>query len=336
MSSANQTAINLKWYQKLLLSIASFQKKHWIVSIGVVRLSAVWFSLILAYGGEIFHLIEVENGNKKLTWLGLGMTILITVVILLFELAKHVESHITQEPFEIGGFFFLNSLRKGINKICDSKLKTLVTQIDNVKKNKCDPPLIVSNPPKQLQGIADQVMDCLSHLLEEKGENRVTGKDVFTTIAYQFPQESVEWYWATEERGLSLDVLVPKTPNNAIGKSTFRELLESGKNYIFFNRKQEALQTGKYICDEFDEKDDDGQLTGSIACYKFDIKKNDTVYVRAVLSITTYQQPFSLDNTKEMVKNVRENMYDFVIADFAKRIEIELCLQYLSFLRGSN
>lgn len=79
-----------------------------------------------------------------------------------------------------------------------------------------------------------------------------------------------------------------------------------------------------------------GELKGSIACYRFDIKKNDKVYVRAVLSITSYQQQFTSDNSKDKVNNVRENMDDFVISDFEKRIRIELCLLYLAFLQGAQ
>lgn len=334
MSNVNQTTIELNIVQKGLLKIAQFQKTHWFISLFLIRLSAVWFSLVLAYFGESFGLIEVVDGAKSMTWIGIVATVFLILLILLFESAKHVESHVNKEPFEIGGFVFLNSLRKGINKICDSKLSTLIAQVDSIKKSGGNPPAIVSDPPKQLQGIADQIVGCLSQLLTEKSDNRVSGKDIYATIAYQFPLEGGEWYWATEERGLGLDQLVPIATAGISAKSTFSVLLESGKNYVFYNRKQDAFETGKYICDDYDEKDDNGKLKGSIACYKLEIKKNDTIYVRAVLSITSYQQQFSSDVSNEVVRTVRKNMDDFVISDFSKRIKIELCLLYLSFLRG--
>lgn len=334
MNSVNQTTIELNVLQKGLLKIAQFQKTHWFISIFLIRLSAVWFSLILAYFGETLSLIKVVEGTKSMTWIGAVATGLLILAILLFEAAKHVESHVNRDPFEVGGFFFLNSLRKGINKICDSKLSTLIARVDSVKKSGCKAPTIVSDPPKQLQGISDQIVGCLSQLLAEKSDNQVSGKDIYATIAYQFPQEGNEWHWATEERGLGLDQLVPATTAGHSAKSTFLVLLESGKNYVFYNRKQEAFETGKYICDDYDEKDDNGKLKGSIACYKLEIKKNDTIYVRAVLSITSYQQQFSSDESNEVIRTVRKNMDDFVISDFSKRIKIELCLLYLSFLQG--
>lgn len=334
MNGTSQTTIKLNKAQKFFLAIAKFQKVHWFVTLVVVRLSAIWFSLILTYAGEVLNLLNVSNQGKKLTGLGWATTIAMVIAILLFEAAKHVEANLNREPFEIGGFVFLNSLRKGIGALCDSKLNTLITQIENVKMSRCQPPMIVSNPLKQLQGIANQMVQCLSQLLAEKGDNRVRGKDIYATIAYQFPMESKDWHWATEEHGLGFDKLVAKA--DATNKSCFQTLLECGDNYVFHNRKQDAFQVGKYICDEYDKKDDKGELKGSIACYRFDIKKNDKVYVRAVLSITSYQQPFTSDNSKEAVNNVRENMDDFVISDFEKRIKIELCLLYLAALQAGN
>lgn len=331
MSSVSETTIKLNCFHKLLLAIAKFQKIHWFVTLVVVRLSAVWFSLILTYAGELLNLLHVSAQGKQLTCWGWVATIVMVCAILLFEAAKHVEANLNKEPFEIGGFVFLNSLRKGIGAICDSKLNTLIAQIENVKMSRCQPPTIISNPLKQLQGIVDQMVQCLSQLLAEKGDNRVRGKDIYATIAYQFPMDSKDWHWATEEHGLGLDQLVATSAS--ANKSCFQTLLDCGDNYVFHNRKQDAFKVGKYICDEYDKKDDNGELKGSIACYRFDIKKNDKVYVRAVLSIASYQQPFTSDNSKEAVNNVRENMDDFVISDFEKRIKIELCLLYLAFLQ---
>lgn len=336
MGAVNQTTVKLTRFQKFLLGIANYQRKHWFISIFIVRLSAIWFSLVLTYLGEILKLVNVSEEGKSLTCYGWVTTIVLVVVILLFEAGKYMESHLSEEPYEIGGFLFLNSLRKGIGTLCDSKLNTLITQIEKTKKENIEAPVIVSNPQKQLQVIADQIKECLSQLLTEKGDNPVNGKDIFATIAYQFPCESTQWYWATEEHGLGFDQLVQSSVPSNSGISTFQSLLESGHNYLFFNRKQDAFQSGKYICDEYDERDDQDHLKGSIACYKFDIKKNDKVYVRSILSVTSYQQRFSADESKQTIDNVRGNMSDFVISDFSKRIKIELCLLYLSLLQKNN
>ena len=133
MSNVNQTTVKLNIFQKGLLKVAQFQKAHWFVSIFIVRLSAVWFSLILAYLGENLGLLKVVNGTKSMTTIGGIATGVLILVILLFESAKHMETHLNKDSFEVGGFFFLNSLRKGIGTICDSKLNTLVAKIEDVK-----------------------------------------------------------------------------------------------------------------------------------------------------------------------------------------------------------
>ena len=331
MINENQTTAKANWIEKRFLSIANFQKKHWFITLVLVRLSALWFSLVLTYAGQPLKLLEVTESGKSLTFFGWIVTVALLILIILFEAAKHVEANINKQPFEIGGFAFLNNIRKGISLICDSKLKTLVTTIDEVKNKGKTKPTIISNPLKQLQEISNQIVQCLSQLLAEKGDNKVTGKDIYATIAYQFPQESnKDWHWATEEHGLGFDQLI-NAPNSS-NKSSFQTLLDGGNNYVFFNRKQDALNGHQYICDEFDKTDDDGNLKGSIACYRFDVKKNDKIYVRAVLSITSYQQQFTSNNAKKSVNNVRQNMDDFVISEFEKRIKIELCLLYLSSL----
>ena len=334
MNAVKQTTVKLAWYHQMLLAIAEFQKKHWFISIFLVRLSAIWFSLVLTYLGESLKLIEIVSGSKKLTVWGWFATAFLTIAILLFEVAKYFESHSSEEPYEIGGFLFLNGLRKGIGSLCDSKLNTLICQIEEVKNQNVIPPVIISNPQKQLQAIAEQIRECLSRLLAEKSDNHVNGKDIVATIAYQFPLEGNEWHWATVEHGLGFDKLL--NPSNSPSVSTFQKLLNSGQNYIFYNSKQEAFQAKAYLCDEFDDYDDNNRLKGSIACYKYDITKNDKLYIRTVLSITSYQQQFSSDNSRQTVDNVRGNMSDFVISDFAKRIKIELCLLYLSSLQKNN
>lgn len=336
MSAVNQRTVNYPWYQRILLKIAKYQKDHWFISLFLVRLSAVWFSLVLTYAGEQLGLLEISNKGKALTIQGWVATIAMVSIILLFEASKSFHSRITEEPYEIGGFLFLNSLRKGIGTLCDSKLNTLTAQIECVKKDNVIAPVIVSNPQKQLQAIADQIKECLSQLLAEKGDNKVNGKDIVATIAYQFPLESDKWYWATEEHGLGFDKLVTSSAPYSLRKSTFQSLLESGHNYLFYNSKQEAFQDKKYICDDFDERDENDLLKGSIACYKIEIKKNDKVYIRSVLSITSYKQHFTSDTSKQTVNNVRWNMDDFVINDFSKRIKIELCLLYLSILQKQH
>lgn len=62
------------------------------------------------------------------------------------------------------------------------------------------------------------------------------------------------------------------------------------------------------------------------------MKKNDTLYVEAMLSISTQKKRFTKDDD-EACKNVRENMISLVKDSFGKRIGIELSLLYLEYLQ---
>lgn len=315
---------------KFLMWCSDIQQKHWGYYLLLVRLSALWFSLFIAFLGEPMHLVTVtDSGSKILTWFGWICTIVIFSVIAVGEYAKKYAEKAYSEPFEIGGFALLNNLRSGINTICDSKYRTLLSQIHAIKETQTfETPLIVSDPPKQLDSIAKEMANCLCQLL--KDNSRWKADDLYVSIAYQFPLEGQEWHWATEEHGMSLEELL--APATDKGISTLNHLLSSKGSSVFFNSKAEAEQRKIYLADDSDERDEQGNLMGSIACYEHHVKKHDVTYIRFVLMVTTYSKRFVPDDSPEIIDNVKYNMKSFVVSDFIVRTRIELCLLYLDQL----
>lgn len=237
-------------------------------------------------------------------------------------------SKIDKQLHEVGGYGLLYNLRRSTGKICESKINTLLTEIEHVKLNNSSPPHIVSNPKNQLAKIAQEMEDCLKKLLDEEDGRGAKNDDLHVTIAYIFLKDDKEWHWATREHGLNFRELLDDP-----GDTIFRKLVsDPRRSRIFYNSKQEAFTKGEYKTDKYDEMSTSGALLGSIACYKIDVTKNDTTYVRAILSISTYDHQFTSDTSKEAAHIVKENMSNFVFADFSKRIEVELCLLYLSYL----
>lgn len=320
---------------KFLLFIYKFQTKHWFVYLLLVRLSVVWYSLVLTYLGEALCLISVSTaGGKRLTIVGWVCTIIITGVIVLGEAAKNYSNSLQTEPFEIGGFALLNNLRAAMANVCKSKYMTLLSEIHAIKTECIDtPPVIVSNPPKQLDQIAKEMAECLRFLLREDGGKRWQPDDLYVSIAYQFPLEGNSWHWATEEHGMCLKDLL-YSPNmgerSPATMSTLQYVLSDKRSVVFYNSKADAEKDGKYIPDDLDERDSDGKLLGSIACYEGVIKKSDITYIHFVLSVTTYSRPFATN--PQSVENTKYNMKEFVVSDFFLRIQIELCLLYLNQL----
>lgn len=337
-----------KWIGKALLKYASWQHKHWILSLLLVRLLAVWFSFVVTYAGETLYLIEVlENGRKQFTVFGIICTLLLIAFVTFGEISLKYDREKDHKKYERGAAFMLRNLRDATSTLCDSKYNTLVSVIDNIKKSSGnDIPEIISNPEKQLDGLASQISNCLCQLLQEDKGEKWRVEDVFVSIAYEYPSDAPgQWHWATRERGLSLQELFREGTEGQI--STMVYCLRNKGNKVFYNSKQTALAEKHYVPDLGDEYDADGNLLGSIACFEDTIKKNDVVYIHYVLTISTYDKKFvSIDASnyeaqeeadtayQEAEDAVKYNMYKNVVSDFMMRARVEFCLLYLSRLKN--
>ena len=315
-----------KWFEEQ-------QSKHWVISLIVVRLSVLWYSLILSYLGEKLGLVSLDQSNRSLTVWGWLITALLTVLAFVSEVSKRYEDLRRVNPPEVAGYALLNTIKTSIDSVCISKYNTLVDKIHSVKTERTEsPPNIISNPQKQLEGIAKEMVQCLYYLLQDD-TTRWNNRDLYISIAYQFPLESDDWHWATEEHGLCFDELLAKSKRKQ-NISTFQYLLRNRSTIAFFNSKERAMAEGHYIPDDFDERDSKGHLLGSIACYKGTIKKEDKTYIRYIVTLASYSKPFTTKN--DVVNNLRYNMKNEVFSEFAIRISIELCLLYLKHLRYND
>ena len=334
---------------KILLWCARWQQEHWVLSLILVRISAIWFSLIVNYGGSFLKLTKIEDDQNQLTLLGWFLTILLVGWISLNEVANEYKWNKTQDKYDIAAAFVLRNLRDATASLCDSKYNTLLNEIDKIRQNSnCPIPQIISDPEKQLDGLSNQLSNCLCQLLQEDKGERWRINDVCVSIAYEFPSEKPNvWHWATKERGLSLDKLFNETDGKPI--STMLHCLKSKGNKVFFNSKQKAFEDKHYLPDQFDEYDSDGNLLGSIACFEDTIKKNDIVYIHYILSISTYDKKFvsiNIDNIEnqeeanEVYKKaedaVKYNIHKIIVTDFLMRAKVEFCLLYLLMLEKNE
>lgn len=323
---------------KFLTLCAEMQKKHWIINLLIVRLSALWFTFVLMYfGADLNFVKQSEQGGKYLTLCGIVSTIIIICIMLFGEIVQRYSDNIDSTDnvaVDSAGFALLNTVRKKINNICQSKSSTLLSNIDEIKTERYtgDLPIIVSDPNRQLYNIVKEFSECLRSLLEEdNGSNRVF-EDLYVSLAYILPEEDPHWHWATEEKGMSFDELLSAKAKEDDCISTFQYIIKKNLQFVFFNSKEKAKQKKIYKEDGLDERDSEGHLLGSIACMRQNIKMNDTVYVEFILTVTTYSKAFSSDTSPEMINNVRHNMKEFLFNDFVLRIRTELCLLYLDYL----
>jgi len=323
--------------------IANLQQQYWIGYIIIVRLSVVWFSLILTYLGDILRLTGTNpSGNKRLTLGGWIATAVLLLVILLSEIStarsKRKREEATAQQNSKNGYFqgyiSQNRLREKNNKLCKQRCRMLLEKIHSIKSQGVkNVSTVICNPKKQLETIVSGLSSCLVPFLDEISGEEWNEDDIYISIAYQFPSETDEWTWATEEYGLSLNELLSANAQAEI-QSTFSYLLGSEENTIFFNSKEKAYEEKHYLPDDLDKRDRNHNLLGSIVSYKQAQKIHDTIYTRFVLTITSYSKRFVAGDLETDIDTAEHNMFDLVVSDFLKRINEELCWLYLQYLEN--
>lgn len=319
---------------------AEIQEKYWILNLLLVKLSAVWFSLIIGFFGDSLQLVvsNPTTGAKKLSSLGIILTFAILALIILGEASKKYMQYMTPPRFEIGAYNLLNSLRSNINAFCNSKYRQLLTNLENENKKRQVDKRVSCGPIETVDLLAHEMEKCLVSLLDEGNPQ---AKDVFVGMIYQLPIENkIEdkgdaWYWGIkDEKGLKLNELLDDTKKR---KSTLKHLLDEKGNYVFFNSKATAYNKEIYVIDDLDicldpENKENPQPQGSIACYKGSVKRNDVVYINYAIMITTYSSKFTEDESGDKVSSVQHNIRECIIPDFETRIRNEICSFYLESL----
>lgn len=324
----------IEWIKKLLIKIHEWIQKQWCIVSILIYTSSIWFSLILNFFGEILKLtITNKDGKKEFTFLGIILTVGITLFSFLVVIAqRYYEYSKLNTDIDKRKLYVLEEVDRQINKICDNKYITLKKKIWNIKNNDTlEIPEIISNPCEQLKHIIEKINNCLCELLR-RNENNINESELYITLYYNFPMEGDIWKKAdsiSPEKGLDIKELLTEN-------STFSRVLKSKKAFLFYNSKEQARKIDSYISDGEDQIDEKHELKGSIACYKIIIEESGQELIKAVLSISTYNKKFVNDNNDKIIDNVKFNMDEYVLKPFVKRIRRELCLLYLSVLYNKH
>jgi hypothetical protein len=317
-------------WKKINVGVHNLTKKHWLVYTIIVSLPTIWFSTILNFWGIPLNLIGIDsNGGKFLTRLGLFLTLLVIILTFIINLLNnYLASKTEQNKLELlqNENSFYRQINESVDYICNDKLEQLKRMIPKIIDEVEEPPIIITNPDNQLKRIIEQINKCLCVFISQPTE-KYNFRDFTVTLAYNFPLIDNNWSWleGTNEKEFSLDELV-----NPTNKTTFNYLISSRKPYYFNNSKEDAKRNGQYMYDSQDEINNENENDiGSIFCYKYQIKKNNTVYIDAILSISTNQKRFVPDNDEKKINIVRENILKIVKDHFGLRLSIELSLLYL-------
>jgi hypothetical protein len=160
---------------------------------------------------------------------------------------------------------------------------------------------------------------------------KINNNEMYVCLHYNFPKESKDWHLAESlypERNISTKELIKSD-------STFKEILSSRKDLIFWNSKEDARKQNKYIPDAEDQYDENQNLKGSIACYKIQVISHGITYINAIISFVTYSKKFintdgmKAEDEKKAIDTVKYNIKANILSAFKKRINIELSLLYI-------
>ncbi len=319
--------------KRILNTLSSIFKKHWYIYIIITSIPTAWFSAILPYAGTYLNLINEDN---SLTFLGIVLTIIVMffIAIIVF-LHDSILKYREDDDIDAikGKRDFLQEIIKNVDKICDEKLSTIRNRIIGEKEYNKEKVTIISNPKNQLRRIIDGMTECLVNLLNSEDTPLKFG-DFLITIAYSFPQEGTNWQWTDDSKEKDMELEDLLNPNCL---STFNYILKTNNPYYFNNSKETAKANGQYAYTPLDELSANSkEIVGSIFCYRYRIKKRNTTYIDAMLSITTQKKRFSQNDDEESCTNVCENMVSIVKDYFGKRIGIELSLLYLEYLKNQD
>lgn len=322
-----------KTLNDFFIKIYEWVRKRWFIVSFLLTTSSFWFSLVLSFWGEELHFIVINENKKQFTRLGFLLTMVVIIISFVIQMAQRCYENSKLNPDENKRKMdFLEKVNEETVFICGCKFGTLKREILKIKNDKIkDFPKIISIPSNQLKYILETMIECLCELLSTR-EYSIQKKDMYISLFYNFPLENDSWeqlVTSLPEKGLSIEELLKEG-------TTFYRLLKTRKKFLFFNNKEEAKKTNNYIPDEEDIIDENGDLKGSIACYKVVIKEQNKTLIQAVLSISTYNKRFINNNDKKKIEYIESVIREYIINPFMIRINIELCLLYLSILYDKN
>lgn len=315
--------------------VCNIIQKHWILSSIFLTASGWWFSMFLTYCGEITKMVTNIENKRHLTvggWIATTVVLIITVLMVVIQ--KYNEKEPAKKMMEDclnaeSGYQLLDDILISMGKISYNKSNTQVKEIAKIREGKAETKDVFTNPCEQLKNILSNMTECLSKLLTENGHD-VKENDLYVSLAYNFPLENPNsWHWSEnkQEKGMPLHELLGSE------NTTFSKLLNSKEPYLFYNSKQKARSENSYIPDDYDQRKG-GRIRGSIACYKINVTHNSKDYVKAILSISTYDKCFSRVDEKKENEKIEYNMYHHIVSNFDKQIRVELCNYYMQFLNS--
>ena len=267
-------------------------------------LIAIWFPVIVKYAGA--YILLVNPKDNSLTILGWIITAVIYSVYTLKVIVESVRaSHSTRADELQGRIAILSSIIKSLFTLS----KERYSKVLEAARTPCaDPFMINEDQMANLKSISQQIENCIIET------THVQHKFLIVSMAYRLPNK--EWEYIDQSM-LTCNTKLSELISNP--SSTMYNVLNGDSDYLFYNDKQEAISSNKYV---EDTRDCRNAKKGSIACLCIRVPVVDDEAV-LILSVASYGQKFS---TADNANNAKITIGDVVLEQFIPRIKYELAM----------
>jgi len=284
-------------------------RKWWVLTI-IFSLLPLWF-LILQFFGTGLCLMS-ENG--KLTIKATVITWVVILVWVLFSIIKPWADNKNQTQMEEK----YEALKEGSHiseQLLGGMTELEIFRAENYLKfvfEKCGRWELsnIIKPKERIKDVATAITSVVNNICG------ISKNNIGVSIAVE---EDGKWRWEinrNSEYDLTLGELL-KNPN-----TSFRQIIDKKAVCVFYPDKRVGVREGKYVEGKID-KDHNGE--GSVYCKNISISDNGENRIRAVLSVTTYENQICDQDDEDS----KEKFEKKIMPIFETRLKTELSLYFI-------
>lgn len=327
LGNDSEEKVVVKKYTKIVI---------WASNALSIILPLIFYTIMPIFFSDLFVSFNIkfidETGVTKwnlpvLIYLIVTLLLSITIIVVNCRLStkdyqiitKHHYDNMIETIDEISANVDIaTKMLSAFDDLCKSKEYVLRTLIKNsLGKTELH---IITDPESQLRQIFQISM---LKVLREFLNYNDSSKKLEVSVAYKYKNN--KWIW--------MDSFEPNRRRNADSlatnpDSTFYHLINSTKNYIFYNSKYQASQIGHYI------KNDEMSSDGSIIGRKLYIGAYDNPLAEVVYFFTTNGDDKLIEekennNIESLEKVLIKKLENYIFDKFDYRIKIEFELWFL-------
>ena len=289
--------------------IYDYLLKHWILSSFILSITSHWF-IVVRVAGKNLNLI---NDSGALNTLGNWITWPLISISILFTLSKTAGDRYNEQAKKRGGYI-LQKMIENVNSVTEKKMRRLTDFIE-IHPDHIGVPVFndITQPKSQIRSLLENIQITLSEIFG------IERDQIGLSILYRY-MGSGEWNFLealNNTHELDVKTLI-SNPN-----TTVRQVIDGKQQIFFFPKKIAAIKIQHYLPSSKDYSFDN---VGSIFCQDISLRgRNETCYLQAILSISTYGKQLCPDNDE----GSRNKFLNVIIPVFEIRLQLELATLYI-------